>query len=136
MTEGAVQPRRTRQRSAIASLISATDSFQSAQEIHHLLRSTGEVIGLSTVYRTLQSLAEAGEIDVVINADGESVYRRCGQGRGLHYHLVCRICGHAVEVAADTIDRWVRSIAREHRFSEAVASLTVFGICRACASAT
>lgn len=134
MTEGTGQRRHTRQRSAIASLVSSTDSFQSAQEIHHLLRTTGEVIGLSTVYRTLQSLAESGEIDVVINADGESVYRRCGQSRGVHYHLVCRACGHVVEVAADTIERWVRSIAHEHRFANAVASLTVFGTCSTCAS--
>ena len=39
----------------------------------------GENVGLSTVYRTLQALADAGEVDVLRTEDGEAVYRRCSR---------------------------------------------------------
>ncbi|NKS87778.1 transcriptional repressor [Rhodococcus hoagii] len=34
----------------------------------------------TTVYRTLQTLAEAGTVDVLRTDTGESVYRRCSSG--------------------------------------------------------
>src|ERR1700757_3350389 len=55
--------RSTRQRAAIASLLDTLDDFRSAQELHDELRRRGENIGLTTVYRTLQSMSAAGLLD-------------------------------------------------------------------------
>lgn len=49
--------RSTRQRAAISTLLETLDDFRSAQELHDELRRRGENIGLTTVYRTLQSMA-------------------------------------------------------------------------------
>jgi Fur family ferric uptake transcriptional regulator len=87
--------RSTRQRAAITSLLEALDDFRSAQEIHDELRRRGEAIGLTTVYRTLQSMAAAGAVDTLRADTGESVYRRCSTHH--HHHLVCRTCGLTVE---------------------------------------
>src|SRR3954451_11900459 len=98
--EGRRQPgsavRSTRQRAAISSLLENLDEFRSAQEFHDELRRGGEGIGLTTVYRTLQSMATAGLLDTLRTDSGESVYRRCSQHH--HHHLVCRVCGSTVEV--------------------------------------
>lgn len=51
--------RSTRQRAAISTLLETVDDFRSAQELHDELRRRGENIGLTTVYRTLQSMAAA-----------------------------------------------------------------------------
>jgi Fur family ferric uptake transcriptional regulator len=48
-------PRQTRQRSAVKALLDDLDEFRSAQQVHESLRSEGASIGLTTVYRTLQS---------------------------------------------------------------------------------
>src|SRR5665648_325123 len=53
--------RMTRQRSAVSELLAEVDDFSSAQHLHELLRERGQEIGLATVYRTLQSLADGGE---------------------------------------------------------------------------
>ena len=84
--------RATRQRGAIIALLDTVEEFRSAQELHDELRRRGENIGLTTVYRTLQSLAAAELIDRVRTDTGESVYRRCA-GTHHHHHLVCRECG-------------------------------------------
>ncbi|MFE5479214.1 Fur family transcriptional regulator [Nocardia sp. NPDC056541] len=122
--------RSTRQRSAISALLDNIDEFRSAQELHDELRKRGEGIGLTTVYRTLQSLADAGMVDVLRTDTGESVYRQCSSGH--HHHLVCRQCGRTVEVEGPTVEAWAETIASEHGFTEVSHTLEIFGTCREC----
>ncbi|KAF0845768.1 Fur family zinc uptake regulator [Nocardia caishijiensis] len=125
--------RSTRQRSAISALLGDIDEFRSAQELHDELRKRGEGIGLTTVYRTLQSLADAGMVDVLRTDSGESVYRQCSSGH--HHHLVCRQCGSTVEVEGPTVEAWAEAIAGEHGFTQVSHTLEIFGTCRDCVHA-
>ena len=119
--------RSTRQRSAVVQLLSTIDDFRSAQELHDELRKRGDGIGLTTVYRTLQSLSEAGEIDVLRTDSGEAIYRRCSAHH--HHHLVCRLCGRTVEVEGPAVERWAEKIAAEHGFSEISHTVEITGTC-------
>ena len=105
--------RPTRQRKAVAEALASFADFRSAQEIHELLGKRGEQVGLATVYRTLQRLADAGEVDVLRTEDGEAIYRRCSDTH--HHHLVCRACGATVEVEGPAVERWTRAIADRAR---------------------
>ena len=71
--------------------------------------SAASAVGLATVYRTLQRLADAGEVDMLRTEDGEAIYRRCSDTH--HHHLVCRVCGATVEVEGPAVERWTRAIA-------------------------
>jgi Fur family transcriptional regulator, ferric uptake regulator len=124
--------RSTRQRTAVAQLLNDTEGFRSAQEIHEKLRHRGEGIGLTTVYRTLQSLAEAGEIDVLRTASGEAIYRRCSSHH--HHHLVCRHCGRTIEVEGPTVEAWAEQIAAAHNFTDITHTVEISGRCPGCAS--
>lgn len=128
-------PRATRQRAAVSALLDRLDDFRSAQEIHEQLRRTGEGIGLTTVYRTLQSLADAGEVDVLRVASGESVYRRCATADH-HHHLVCRRCGTAVEIEGPAVETWAQKVAEAHGFSDLSHTVEIFGQCRDCRAAS
>jgi Fur family ferric uptake transcriptional regulator len=122
--------RATRQRAAVAKLLDQLDDFRSAQEIHEELRKRGEGIGLTTVYRTLQSLADAGEVDVLRTDSGEAIYRHCSAHH--HHHLVCRNCGRTVEVEGPTVESWAKKIAEEHGFSQVSHTVEIFGTCADC----
>jgi Fur family transcriptional regulator, ferric uptake regulator len=122
--------RSTRQRTAVAELLEQLSDFRSAQELHEELRKRGQGIGLTTVYRTLQSLADAGEIDVLRTDSGEAVYRRCSDHH--HHHLVCRNCGRTVEVEGPAVEKWAERVASENGFSEVSHTVEVFGTCAAC----
>jgi Fur family ferric uptake transcriptional regulator len=124
------QQRTTRQRTAIAALLDDLSSFHSAQTLHSMLRERGERLGLTTVYRTLQALAESGEVDVMRPPYGEHLYRRCGQGH--HHHLVCRSCGATVEVDGPAVERWAERVASENGYSDVSHTLEIFGTCPAC----
>jgi Fur family ferric uptake transcriptional regulator len=131
-SKAVIGQRSTRQRAAVSALVSETDDFKSAQELHQLLRERGDDVGLTTVYRALQALADVGEIDVLVNSDGEALYRHCGQSQGHHHHLVCRECGVAVEISGPTVERWTQRIAAEHGFADVSHNLDIFGVCPKC----
>lgn len=122
--------RPTRQRRAVVDALASFDDFRSAQEIHDLLGRRGDAVGLATVYRTLQLLAEADEVDVLRTEDGEAIYRRCSDSH--HHHLVCRTCGRTVEVEGPTVERWTRAIAAEHGYDDVSHTLEIFGTCADC----
>jgi len=126
----AVGVRSTRQRNAIAALLQDIEEFRSAQELHAALRSDGDRVGLTTVYRTLQSLADAGDLDVMRPPGGEHLYRRCSDGH--HHHLVCRSCGATVEVLGPTVETWADKVAAEHGYTDVAHTLEIFGTCPAC----
>ncbi|WP_397518865.1 Fur family transcriptional regulator, partial [Rhodococcus pyridinivorans] len=120
--------RSTRQRSAIVDLLDNTEEFRSAQDLHDELRKRGEGIGLTTVYRTLQSLAEVGSVDVLRTDSGESLFRRCSSGH--HHHLVCRHCGFTVEVDGPEVERWSHEVAESNGFVDVSHTVEIFGNCR------
>lgn len=125
--------RATRQRAAIAALLDNLDDFRSAQELHDELRRSGEGIGLTTVYRTLQQMATSGAVDTLRTDTGESVYRRCSEHH--HHHLVCRTCGSTIEIQGGHVEKWAAAVAREHGFTDVSHTIEIFGVCRKCAAA-
>ncbi|HEX4190423.1 MAG TPA: transcriptional repressor [Marmoricola sp.] len=127
-TDSALRP--TRQRRAVVAVLEECGEFRSAQEIHEVLRGGGDNVGLSTVYRALQAMAEAGEIDMLRSEAGEAVYRRCSSSH--HHHLVCRTCGRTVEVEGPAVEKWTRGVAEKHGFREVSHTLEIFGTCAHC----
>jgi len=131
MSESPTQPqRRTRQRVAVRGILSHLAEFRTAQQIHDVLRHQGHNVGLTTVYRTLQSMVGSGELDALRTHEGETAYRRCSDGH--HHHLVCRSCGRTVEVSGPAVERWASAVADEHGFREVSHDLEVFGTCSSC----
>jgi Fur family ferric uptake transcriptional regulator len=120
----------TKQRTAVAAALSALDDFRSSQELHEYLRDQGESVGLTTVYRTLQAMADLGEVDVIVRDDGEAAYRRCSDEH--HHHLVCRSCGATVEITGPTVEEWADAMAAKHGFRDVSHTLEIFGLCQTC----
>jgi len=123
--------RNTRQRGEVLALLEEVDDFRTPQQLHVDLRERGAKVGLTTVYRTLQLLVDAGEVDTMRLPSGEQLYRLCG--RSDHHHLVCRTCGTTVEVEGPAVERWADRLAQEHGFTDVSHTLEVFGTCPRCA---
>ena len=123
--------RSTRQRGDVLALLKQTSNSLSAQQLHHMLRERGIKVGLTTVYRTLQLLVDAGDADVTRVSGGEQVFRLCSPSH--HHHLVCRECGKTIEVNGPAAERWADRVAAEHGFTEVGHTIEIFGTCAACA---
>ena len=120
----------TKQRTAVAALLGEIDEFRSAQQLYDDLRKRGDSVGLTTVYRALQSLTAAGEVDSITSDDGETVYRKCSDAH--HHHLVCRKCGKTVEITGPTVESWAVGVAKENGFTEVSHTMELFGLCAQC----
>lgn len=121
--------RNTRQRAAILETLGRQDDFRSAQQIHEQMKADGETVGLATVYRNLQALSSSGRLDVLVSADGESLYRQC-EDTGHHHHLVCRQCGRTVEFLSPDLEAAMDQVAGTHGFTDLDHTLEVFGLCQ------
>lgn len=128
-----VMQRKTKQRDAIMAIMADETDFRSAQQVHTALVVAGQTVGLATVYRNLQALTEAGELDSLRSEEGETLYRRCAKRRH-HHHLVCRNCGYTVDIQDDQLEQWIGKIARRYKFSDIEHMADVFGLCESCES--
>ena len=123
--------RMTKQRQAVLDELTRVSDFRSAQQIFEDLHSQGQRVGLATVYRSLQGLAEDGRVDTLRSSEGEVLYRSCTSEHH-HHHLVCRTCGFTEEIEQSQIESWVSAVAADHGFSDVEHSLELFGLCASC----
>ena len=121
--------RQTRQKDAVLHALGQAQGFVSAQQLHRQLTQHGSVIGLATVYRTLNSLVADGLADSLVNA-GESLFRDCSKDH--HHHLICNGCGIAVEIEAEQAEAWATKVAKDHGFTQVTHTIDIFGLCKAC----
>src|SRR4051795_7666862 len=120
--------RRTEQRQAILDALSQSDRAVTAQELHGRL----DGVGLATVYRNLQRLADEGTADTLRRDSGELAFLLCGGGH--HHHLTCRVCGRVERVRDCRLDDWARSVAADAGFSEVEHHAELVGVCASCSS--
>jgi Fur family ferric uptake transcriptional regulator len=121
--------RNTKQREEVWRALEQTAEFVSAQELHQKLRNTGSTIGLATVYRTLNSLAEDGSADA-LSMEGSNLYRACSPGH--HHHLICRVCAATTEIEAGEVEEWAKAIASRHGYLKPQHIVDIFGTCPHC----
>ena len=125
--------RTTRQSAAIEDALREADGFRTAQELFDQVRGSGQKVGLTTVYRHLNLLAELGRADVVHRADGEAQFRLCGThdepAEEHHHHVVCRVCGRSEQVSAPEVEDWAERVARAAGYTDISHTVEVFGLC-------
>ena len=126
----AVGARATRQRVRVLAELMRERDDVTAQELHGRLRTSGEPMGLATVYRTLGLLAGEGVIDALSHHPGELCYRWCGDEH--HHHLVCNRCHRVIELRECELDSWLDRLSADHGFVATGHRLEVAGLCSDC----
>src|SRR3954453_21866902 len=121
--------RKTEQREAILEALRASNRAVTAQELHGDL----DGVGLATVYRNLQRLADEGVADVLRRDNGEQTFLLCGGGD--HPPLTCRVCGAVERVRDRRLDDWAHEVAGRHGFAEVEHHAELVGVCAGCATA-
>ena len=80
-------------RRAVVEYLSRQDCCRSAQEIHDGIVSAGGAVGVASVYRTLETLAELRLVQRVDVGDGLARFEPAREDEHHHHHLVCDDCG-------------------------------------------
>lgn len=98
-----------------------------AEAVFQALGSSGEEIGLATVYRVLTQFEASGLVKRYHFESGQSVFE-INQG-GHHDHMLCLDCGRIEEFCDEEIERRQRIIAQRLGFELAEHSLVLYGRC-------
>lgn len=120
--------KQTQQRRKLIELFLKMNTHISAEELHAAARKAGHNIGLATIYRTLNLLAEADLVEQKSFIDGRHVYEVNMPGEH-HDHLICLDCGAVIEFENEEIEKLQERIASSRGFELKAHRLDLFGRC-------
>ncbi len=120
----------TPQRLEILRAVQQLSQHPSAELVFQAVKKRYPAVSLATVYKTLDTLVEIGEIKVAMVCQGRTLYdTRLEQ----HHHAVCSECGYVedIEMARNCFESCFPSLMRG-KFRVDATELIFHGVCLAC----
>ena len=124
----------TRPRRAVCEVIAASHGIHlTAAAIHERAGTNGTPHpDLSTIYRTLDVLEDAGLVYHSHMGHGPAVYHLADEQP--HQHLICRSCGRTVSIRDRDLAEITREITELTGFTVEAEHFALSGLCRDCAT--
>lgn len=124
----------TPQREATVRVLLENESDHlSAEDVYLKVKDKAPEIGLATVYRTLELLAELKVVDKINFGDGVARFDLRKEGaKHFHHHMVCMECGAVDEIEEDLLDDVERRVEKDFAFKILDHRLTFHGVCHRC----
>ena len=120
----------TRQRLLVANALAAGGRQLTAEQLYRSLRRRVPGIGRATVFRTLETLVDAG-VARRLELDGH-VYAYVACLPEHHHHVACTRCGRVDEIDEAYITPIAQRLALDLGFEIDDARLDFYGRCAAC----
>ena len=122
--------RLTQSRLAVLQVLAATPEHLKVAEVHRRAQEIDARVGLASVYRTMELLAQMGLVKHVHLDHRHRHYASITEDHS--HHLVCTSCGLAVEFSDCRLERLTRTIARRTDFEIEGHCMEFFGRCAKC----
>ncbi len=121
----------THNRAAILGYLEMADQPVCAEQIYDGLKEQGLAVNLSTVYRTLESLCEAGLVrKFVLESPGKALFEYNDSGH--RHHLVCLECKKIIPISSCPLGGYEQVLESETGYAITGHKLNVYGYCPAC----
>ena len=120
----------TKQKKEILEVIKNTKNEFSIKDIYEALNGR---VGLTTIYRFIESLKESGEVSIRLDKNNEAYFqymKKCNHEN--HFYLKCEKCGTLKHVDCECINELNNHIKVEHNFSFNKNNIILNGICSKC----
>jgi Fur family ferric uptake transcriptional regulator len=126
--------RLTTVRRAVVETMTGSGRALTPVEVYDAARERCPGLGLVSVYRTLEKLEELGLVQRVHQAKGCQAFITAGEG---HQHLlICSRCGKATLFDGDDLAGLFQRVAEQTGYKVEDHWLELFGLCKACQSAS
>jgi len=130
-TEQLPKMRLTTQRQIILEELSKVSCHPTAGEVYDMVRKRLPRIGLGTVYRNLELMAESG---VIVKLEVGGTQKRFDATTDLHYHIRCSECGKVDDIELP-VQHDINHIASEETDYQILGHHIEFsGVCQTCSS--
>jgi Fur family ferric uptake transcriptional regulator len=116
----------------IIEIIEKEENHLTSQQIYEKLRNHLPAVNRSTVYRSLERLAEYGKVSISDMGMGASVYELVSNG--IHHHLICQQCHQTILIPLEDVANFFSQVELMSRYQITTNHLILYGICDACIS--
>lgn len=121
----------TPKRVALLEILADEMVYLCPEEIWRRMQRRFSTIGLPTVYRNLEELAEGGVISKVLHPDRKLYYYYCANSDH-HHHFICLSCRRVEDVAFCAERELTREVTEKIRGKVLSHILQINGLCRRC----
>ena len=121
--------RLTTQRQIILEELSKVKTHPTASELYDMVRKRLPRIGLGTVYRNLELMAENG---MILKLEVGGTQKRFDATTDNHYHIRCSSCGKVDDIDTPVLDELVKSAAASTSYQVIGHHVEFTGICPDC----
>lgn len=124
--------RLTRQRERVIDAVSYLGHSTPDGLAAAVARDGEPALPLSTIYRSLEALEEAGVVSHTHLDHRSPTYHLADHAD--HLHLVCGGCGAVIQAAVSAADSFEGNLLTRHGFVADVKHMAIHGRCKACAA--
>jgi Fur family transcriptional regulator, ferric uptake regulator len=128
--------RRGGARRAVVEFLDGQDCCRSAQEIHDGIAATGGAVGVASVYRALDTLAELRLVQRVDAGDGIARFEAARTDHHHHHHLVCDDCGRVEPFTDGPLELALEHAADRLGYALEQHDVVLRGACEGCRGAS
>jgi Fur family ferric uptake transcriptional regulator len=119
-------------RRAVVSVLARRDCCLTVPEIVDALGAQGRTVGIASVYRVVDLLAERQLVQKIDLGDGRARYERAELADEHHHHLVCNECGRVEPFADESLEAALRRVEEDTGFAVASHDVLLRGACDDC----
>lgn len=123
----------TPKRLAMLDILSGEKIYLSPEEVWLRLKQRFSAIGLPTVYRNLEEMANGGIIFKVIHPDRKLYYFYCSNSTH-HHHFVCTACRKVDDLSCCAFEEVEKEVAEYLNGTVSSHIMQVFGTCGQCSA--
>jgi len=130
----------TAPREAILDVLSKSNKHLSAEDIYIKIHTRYPGVGLTTIYRTLDILANMGLIVKFDFGDGRARYElvKGPKGKEHHHHLICTNCNRIIDYTdfmdeeIKLLERTEKELSKKYNFKTTNYLIRFYGLCEKC----
>lgn len=126
--------RNAQARATLVAFLAAQPCALTAREIDDALRARGSGVGLASVYRNLELLADLRLLARLDVGQGVTRYERLLPSGEHHHHLVCDRCGRITPFDDRALEQSIQSLSKRVDFAVADHDVVLHGACAACSN--
>lgn len=119
-------------RTAVLDAMAEQSCCASAQELHQLIRGNGRSVGIASVYRVLDVLAELRLVQRVDVGDGIARYEPALPDGDHHHHVVCDDCGKVEPFSDSTLEHAIADASKRLGYIVDAHEVVLRGECGDC----
>jgi Fur family ferric uptake transcriptional regulator len=124
--------RRGGARRLVVQYLEEQDCCRSAQEIHDGVAAAGGAVGVASVYRALDTLAELRLVQRVDTGDGVARFEPARADHHHHHHQVCDDCGRVEPFTDEPLERALERAAGRLGYALEQHDVVLRGACEDC----